>query len=330
MTKQWSKVTAMVTGGAGFIGSNLVRRLLELGARVVVVDNFSSGRRRNLDFIEREDYAGRFELVEADIRDYPVLKDAVRGCEYAFHLAAMASVPASVENPFEANEINVGGSINLLRAGRDAGVRRVIFSSSSAVYGDDPRLPKEESMLPRPQSPYASSKLAMEHYAANYTTLFGFETVLLRYFNVFGPQQDPKSMYAAVIPIFVYKLLKGERPTIFGDGEQTRDFVHVNDVLRANLLAATASTDALGAAINIAGGRRISVNLLFRTIRKLLGSPLEALHAAERPGDVRHSVASIAKAGEVLGFSPEISVEDGLARSIEWYREDFERSGGLQ
>ena len=263
MNADWKNTTAVITGGAGFIGSNLARQLLGSGARVVVLDNFSSGKRRNLDFIAEQGYADRFRLIEDDIRNSAALNEACSGAQVLFHMAAMGSVEQSVAQPELANEINVGGSIKVLQAARDAKLRRVVLSSSAATYGNNPELPKIETMRPEPLSPYASSKIAMEYYAANFHTLYGLETVILRYFNVFGPHQDPTSIYAAVIPIFVHKLLSGVAPRINGDGGQTRDFVHVSDVARANMLAAFAPSNACGRPINVAGGRVISVIDLF-------------------------------------------------------------------
>ncbi len=314
---QWNQVTALVTGGAGFIGSNLSKRLLSEGANVVVVDDFSSGKRENLAFAENED---RFRLVEADIRDFPTLSRAMMGVDAVFHMAALASVPASVADPQKAHEVNVTGSLNVLRAAQENGVKRVVVSGSAAVYGNGPELPKNENMRPEPESPYASNKIAMEYYAADFTRFFGVDTAILRYFNVFGPQQDPQSAYAAVIPIFVTKLLKGERPVIFGDGEQTRDFVYIDDVVEANLKAAAAPASACAKPMNVAGGQRVSVNRLFYKIRELIGSDLEPDYQPERPGDVKHSTASVDRARDEIGFEAAISVEEGLERSIDWYR----------
>lgn len=312
-----------ITGGAGFIGSNLARLLLEKGVRVTVLDNFFSGKRRNLDFVAENGFTSRFRLIEGDIRDPKALDEAVLGAQRIFHMAALGSVPLSVEQPLLAHDINVNGSLAVYEAARRHKVPRVVISSTSALYGNNPVLPKHEGLRAEPESPYASSKLAMESYGGDYTRYFGVEVAVLRYFNVFGPHQDPHSIYAAVIPIFVYKLLSGERPKIFGDGEQTRDFVHVYDVARANLLAAMAPASEMGRPINIAGGERISVNLLFNEIKKLLGSPLTPIYAPPRLGDVVHSVAAIERAREALGFSPEISVPEGLARSIDWYKADY-------
>lgn len=312
-----------ISGGAGFIGSNLARTLLQAGLTVTVLDNFFSGKRRNLDFVVEEGYQSRFRLVEGDIRDPKALDEAFAGAERVFHMAALGSVPLSVKEPLLAHDINVNGSLAVYEAARRHKIPRVVVSSTSALYGNNPVLPKDEDLRPEPESPYASAKLAMESYGADYTRYFGVEVAILRYFNVFGPHQDPHSIYAAVIPIFVYKLLSGEAPIIFGDGEQTRDFIHVYDVARANILAAGAPSALMGRPINIAGGERISVNLLFDEIQKLLGSPLRPIYAPARLGDVVHSVASVVRAREGLGFTPEISVPDGLARSIEWYKADY-------
>lgn len=308
-----------VTGGAGFIGSHLVAALLSRGAQVCVIDNLSSGRRENLTA------AGavapeRLSLIEGDIRDPQALDAALPGCDTVFHLAALASVPASVANPEEAESINAAGSLALYAAARRHALRRVVVSSSSAVYGDDPVLPKHEGLAPSPESPYATSKLAMEHYGINALRLYGQEVAILRYFNVFGPRQDPASQYAAVIPIFTDCLLKGRQARIFGDGGQTRDFVYVDDVVRANLLAAQAPKAACGRPMNIAGGTGISVLHLYRAIAGLVASDLPPLHEEERPGDVRHSVADVTRAAQVLGFRAAVSLETGLAQTVDWFR----------
>lgn len=325
MSGLWENVEVCVTGGAGFIGSNLVRHLLGHGARVRVIDNLSSGRMENLSFVDSSDYTDNFQFLESDIRDWTEMLNVTQGSQVIFHMAALGSVPASVERPEEANDINVMGSLNILRAAHQNGIPRVVVSSSSAIYGNDPALPKNEDMLPRPESPYATSKITMEYYAANFTQLYGVETAILRYFNVFGPHQDPNSQYAAVIPIFVDRLLENKPPIIFGDGEQTRDFIHVDDVVRANMAAAIAPASACGIPINIAGGRRISVNLLYETICNLLGSSLSPDYRAERPGDVMHSVADVERARKFLDFEQSIDVEGGLASSIEWYRRNLGR-----
>lgn len=324
----WTGERALVTGGAGFIGSNLCERLLDLGASVTVLDDLSSGKLENLAFVRERKLTRRFKLIQGDIRDDRALRRALKGASAIFHMAALGSVVASVENPLHCNSINVEGSLRVLDAARRAGVKRIVVSSSASVYGNDPALPKRETMTPQPESPYASSKISMEHYAANYTALYGMNVAILRYFNVYGPKQDPHSIYAAAIPIFVHRLLSNERPVIFGDGEQTRDFVHVSDVVEANLRAACASHDACGHAINVARGERISVNRLIGLLSELLASPLQPLYAPERVGDVKHSVASVRLGREQLGFRAAVSLSKGLRASIGWYRQDFERRRG--
>jgi nucleoside-diphosphate-sugar epimerase len=312
--------TICVTGGAGFIGSNLVEHLASAGADVVVVDNFFSGKRENLAAVEEAVGPGRIRLHEIDIRDRDALGDAMRGCDTVFHLAALGSVPLSVEQPELANAVNAQGSLSVYAAARQNGIKRVVVSASSAAYGDDPTLPKREDLPPHPESPYATSKLAMEYYGINATKLYGMEVAILRYFNVFGPRQDPNSQYAAVIPIFAARLLANQAPIIFGDGEQTRDFVHVDDVVRANLLAAGAPASVCAQPMNIAGGARITVNHLFRKISHLLGVNLAPIYQPERLGDVRHSVADVSRARTLMGFEAKVSVDEGLERSIDWYR----------
>ncbi len=305
---------ALVTGGAGFIGSHLVERLLELGHQVRVIDNFSTGRRENVG-----PFAGRIELHEADIRSLDAVRSAVEGVEVVFHEAALASVPRSVDDPVTSNEVNVGGTLNVLAASRDAGVRRVIYASSSSIYGDTPVLPKVETMPPAPGSPYAVGKLGGEYYCQVFSKLYGLPCVPLRYFNVFGPRQDPTSQYAAVVPIFVAALLKGTAPIVYGDGEQSRDFTYVANVVDANLLAA--ETDrGIGEVMNVACGATITVNELFVRLRDLIGATIDARYDEARRGDVMHSFADIGKARELLGFDPNVSFEDGLERTVAWFR----------
>jgi len=305
----------LVTGGAGFIGSNIVEYLVGQGERVRALDNFATGKRENL-----ADIPGEFELVEADIRDLDAIRPAFEGVDYVLHQAAIPSVPRSVKDPVTTNGANVTGTVNVLIAARDAGVKRVVLASSSSVYGANPQLPKREDMLPQPLSPYAASKLAMEGYARAFYHVYGLETVCLRYFNVFGPRQDPTSQYAAVIPKFITVMLKGERPTIYGDGEQTRDFTYVANVVDANIKAAHAK-GAAGEVFNIACGQRISINELVRVLNEILGTDIEPVYAEPRPGDVRHSLADISTAGEVLGYEVAVAFAEGLRRTVEWYRE---------
>ncbi len=304
----------LVTGGAGFIGSHLAERLVDLGHEVRVLDNFTTGRRQNIAHLE-----GRIEIVEGDIRDEATAAKAVAGMDTVFHLAALASVPRSVDDPVTSNDVNVRGSLNMLVASRDAGVRRFVYSSSSSVYGDTPELPKREEMPARPMSPYAVAKLAGEYYTRTFFGLYGLETVCLRYFNVFGPRQDPSSQYAAVVPIFTTRLLEGRGPTIYGDGEQSRDFTYVSSVVDANVLASEKS-GAEGGVFNVARGHTITVNELYRRLQGLTGTTVDAVYESSRPGDVKHSFADISQARSVLGFSPEIGLDEGLELTVEWFR----------
>jgi len=301
-----------VTGGAGFIGSHIAECLARDGHEVRVVDDLSTGRRENL-----ESFEDRITLLEAGICDDAVLSAAFDGAEVVFHQAALASVQRSVEDPMAANRVNVEGTLNVLEVARGAGVRRVVYASSSSVYGESPQLPKTEDMAPDPRSPYAASKLAGEYYCRVYSALFGLETVSLRYFNVFGPRQSPRSQYAAVVPQFVEALLKGEAPTVFGDGEQSRDFTYVDNVVQANLKAAEASV-ASGQVFNVGCGESYTLNHLLSLLRAILGTDVEAVYRDPRPGDVRHSLADISRAREVLGYEPEVSFEEGLRRTVEW------------
>lgn len=296
----------LVTGGAGFIGSHIVALLLETGRRVRVLDNFSTGRMENLAGL-----AGQLEVIEGDVRDQHTARRAVDGCSSVSHQAALPSVLRSIEDPIGSNLVNVGGTLNMLVAARDAGVRRFVYASSSSVYGDSPELPKREDMLPLPLSPYAAGKLAGEHYCAVFSRLFGMSCISLRYFNVFGPRQDPNSPYAAVIPRFFMGLMGKGELVIDGDGEQTRDFTFVRNVAEANLRALESSLPG-GEAVNIACGESTSINNLFSIMRKIVGSDLEPRHGMPRPGDVLHSRADISKARETIGFTPTIGLEEGL------------------
>lgn len=305
----------LVTGGAGFIGSHLVETLLERGHHVRVLDNFLTGRRENL-----APFAGRIELVEGDLRDKAACERACAGVDYILHEAALPSVPRSVADPFTTDEINVRGTLNLLWAAREARVKRLVFASSSSVYGDEPGLPKREGVEGKPLSPYAVSKFTGEKYLQVFAKTYGLETVSLRYFNVFGPRQDPASQYAAAIPLFITKILKGEAPTIYGDGEQSRDFTYIANVVEGNLLACTAA-GASGGVFNVACADRITVNSLIGQINRILGTSVVPLHVDPRPGDIKHSFADITAAGHGLGFRPIVTFEDGLKRTIRWYQE---------
>ena len=304
----------LVTGGAGFIGSNVVTDLIRRDESVRVLDNFSTGRKENLTAVQNE-----IDLIEGDLRDPETVERAVKGVDVVLHLGALPSVPASVEDPLTSHAVNATGTLNALLAAERAGVERLVFSSSCAVYGDSPVLPKTEAMIPAPKSPYAASKLAGEHYCKTFSETFTLETVCLRYFNVFGPRQDPTSQYAAVIPNFVTALLQGNRPTIYGDGRQSRDFIFVANVVEANLLAARAPA-ADGRVLNIASGQHYSLLELIETLRDIVATYVEPVHDPPRPGDVRHSVADISAATEALGYQPRVSFREGLQQTVDWYR----------
>ncbi len=305
--------SALVTGGAGFIGGHLCERLLAEGWRVRALDDFSSGREANLAAI-----ADDVELLRGDVRDETAVKAAVAGVEVVFHQAAVPSVPRSVAEPLRTNSVNVDGTLLVLETARRAGVRRVVYAASSSAYGDTPVLPKIETMPANPLSPYALQKYAGEVYCRLYHRLYGLETVALRYFNVFGPRQDPKSEYAAVIPKFVTACLTNTPPRVHGDGEQTRDFTCIVDAVRANLLAADAPR-AAGSVCNVAAGARTSLNHLLDEIRRLTGSRVEAVHGPPREGDVRDSLASLERSRDLLGYEPTVSLEDGLRMAIDHF-----------
>jgi nucleoside-diphosphate-sugar epimerase len=307
--------TYLVTGGGGFIGSHIAATLVARGQRVRVLDNFITGRRENLAPL-----MDGIELIEGDVADEQTARRAVEGVEAVFHQAALPSVPRSIADPLAAHRSNTFGTLQILLAARDAGVRRVVFASSSAIYGDSPTMPKRENMPPAPKSPYAATKLAGEAYCQSFTDAYGLETVSLRYFNVFGPRQDPLSEYAAVIPKFITALLAGRSPTIYGDGEQSRDFTYISNVVEANLLAAEAPA-ASGRVFNIACGKRISLLELVAVLNDICGTNLTPEHTAPRPGDVRHSLADISPAQAVLGYEVTTSLEEGLRQTVEWYRE---------
>ncbi len=301
----------LVTGGAGFIGSHLVQRLLAGGHQVRVLDSFYTGRRANL-----EDVASEIELIDGDIRDLERTRGATTGCEAVFHLAAVPSVPRSLADPITTHEANATGTLNVLIAARDTDAQRVVFASSSSIYGAAEELPKRESTAPLPISPYAVSKLAAENYCRSFFELFELETVALRYFNVFGPRQDPDSQYAAVVPKFIRTFRNGEAPTIFGDGEQSRDFTYVGNVVEANL-AALARPEVAGRVYNIAYGQRTTLNELAAILREETGATVAAVHGPPRAGEVRHSHADISLARRELGYEPAISLAEGLRRTIE-------------
>lgn len=304
----------LVTGGAGFIGSHLAQRLVADGHRVRVLDNLSTGSKTRL-----AGAADRIEFIEGDLRDGAVCEAACRGVEVVFHQAALASVPRSVDEPETFHAHNIDGTFRLLLAARGAGCKRVIYAASSSAYGDQPEQPKHEAMLPAPLSPYALTKLVGELYARVFFECYGLETISLRYFNVFGPHQDPASQYAAVIPAFVSAILRGRQPIIFGDGEQTRDFTHIDNVVQANVLAASAP-QATGQVLNIACGRSVTINEVIAALNKLLGKRIVPRYEPPRRGDVRHSQADISLARKEIGFVPSVMFEEGLARTIEWYK----------
>jgi len=298
-----------LTGAAGFIGGHLAEALVKEGYEVVGLDDFSSGKRENLP------KDPRFSLVEGTVADPRSVEEAVAGAKWVFHLAAIPSVPLSMAEPVRTNAVNVGGTVNVLEAARRSGAERVVLACSCAAYGDGPEQPKHERLEPRPMSPYAAQKVAGELYAQTYSRAYGLPCVALRFFNVYGPRQDPKSEYAAAIPRFATRLLAGQRPIVYGDGKQTRDFVHVSDVVRANLLAAT-SPRAVGEVINVASGRSASLLELIALLKSIIKSEVEIEHQAPRAGDLRASAADISKARELLGYEPRVRLEEGLASLV--------------
>jgi UDP-glucose 4-epimerase len=306
----------LVTGGGGFIGSHLAGRLAADGHEVRIIDNFATGRRSNTELLPDD-----VELVEGDIQSYERVHNAVAGCEVVLHQAALPSVPRSIQDPLTSNATNITGTLNTLLAARDAGVRRVVFSSSSSVYGSNPQMPKTEDMATLPIAPYAVAKLACEGYCRSFGEVYGLETVALRYFNVFGPRQDPRSQYAAVVPNFIAALMAGTPPTVFGDGEQSRDFTYVENVVEANLLAMTAQGVA-GQVFNVAYGRQTTLNEILDLLRELLEVDVEAEYLAPRPGDVRNSLADVSRAREALGYEPKVDLREGLRRTIAHFREE--------
>jgi len=301
----------VVTGGAGFIGSHIVEALAE-SHEVVVIDNFSSGKQENLNMVRDS-----INAIQGSITDLPLLKDACKGADGIFHLGAIASVARSVDDPFITHETNLTGTLNVLLAARDCRVKKVVFASSSAIYGEEPTLPKREDMHPDPRSPYAVSKLAGEYYCNVFSELFGVKTVSLRYFNVFGPRQDPHSEYAAVIPKFITRILNNQPPLIFGDGKQTRDFIYVKDVVQANMLAMQSS---ITGTFNIGSGQSTDLNTLASSLEKIMKVSLSPVYDKPRSGDIRDSVSDITAAKKFLGYQTEYSLEKGLAETISWFR----------
>ena len=304
----------LVTGGAGFIGSHIAEALVKRGDRVRVLDNLSTGKRENMAHI-----ADEIEFIEGDIRDYDITRRAMEGVNIAFHEAAIPSVPRSVKDPQFNHENNVNGTFNVLMAARDAGVKRVVFAASSSAYGETEVLPKQEEMLPSPLSPYAVAKLVGEFYCQVFTRAYGLETVSLRYFNVFGPRQDPSSPYSGVISKFITTLLQGQTPVIYGDGEQSRDFTYIDNVVAANLRAAEAE-EAVGQVMNLGLCERTTLNQLLEELQRIIGTSLAPKYEETRPGDIRHSLADITRAEELLGYRPAVGLAEGLRRTVEWYR----------
>jgi len=306
----------LVTGIAGFIGSSLARELLRRGEQVRGVDNFSTGKRENLTQI-----LGQIDFRETDILDIDAMKRACAGVDFVLHQAAIPSVPKSVLDPIGSNRANTDGTVNILVAARDARVKRVVYAASSSAYGDTPTLPKHERMTPDPISPYAVAKLASEHYMTSFYRCYGLETVSLRYFNIFGPRQDPSSPYSGVLAKFITQMLKGQQPTIFGDGEQSRDFTYIDNAVEANLLACRAPAEkCVGRVFNVATGRRVTLNETFRLLQPLTSYSGTPIYGAERGGDIKHSLADISAAEQSLGYRPKVDFEEGLRRTVEWYR----------
>jgi len=312
--------TYLITGAAGFIGSSLARALLERGERVRGLDNLSTGKRENIADL------GRMDFHEASLLDLGAVAEACRGADYVLHEAAIPSVPRSVADPAESNRANVEGTLNLLIAARDAKVKRVVYAGSSSIYGESPTLPKREDMTPDPISPYAVSKLAGELYMRSFCRVYGLETVTLRYFNVFGPYQDAGSQYSGVLAKFIMLMLKGEQPTIFGDGEQSRDFTYIENVVAANLLACSApATQVAGRVMNAATGSRITLNKTFEILKEMTGYSGTVRYGPERAGDIKHSLADISLAAKLMGYKPVARFEEGLARTVAWYRRQAAR-----
>jgi UDP-glucose 4-epimerase len=308
--------TYLITGIAGFIGSSLARALLEQGEQVRGIDNFSTGKPENISEIQDQ-----IDFREADLLELEATRHACRDVDYVLHQAAIPSVPRSIDNPLETNRSSVDATVNLLVAARDAKVRRVVYAASSSAYGDTPTLPKTEDMAPNPISPYAVGKLAGEHYMTSFWRCYGLETVCLRYFNVFGPRQDPYSPYSGVLGKFITQMLAGERVVIFGDGKHSRDFTYVENVVNANLLACKApAKDVAGKVFNIASGRRIHLNEMYCLLQTPTGYSAPAEHGPARQGDVKHSLADLSRAEQYLGYRPTVSFEEGLQRTVEWYR----------
>ena len=314
----------LITGVAGFIGSSIARAVLAQGDRVRGVDNFSTGKRENLS-----DILDRIDFREADILDLDAMHQACAGVDFVIHEAAIPSVPKSVLDPLGSNAANIDGTVNVLFAARDAKVKRVVYAASSSAYGDTPTLPKREDMRPDPISPYAVGKLASEHYMVSFYRCYGLETVCLRYFNIFGPRQDPSSPYSGVLAKFITQMLRGEQPTIFGDGETSRDFTYIDNAVSANLLACKApAANVAGQVFNTATGRRVTLNETFMALQPLTGYKGQVKYGPEREGDIKHSLADVSKAEAGLGYKTIVDFEEGLKRTVEWYREQMSAQAG--
>jgi len=303
----------LITGGAGFIGSNIASELLKKGYSVRILDNFSSGKRENLKGMEKD-----IELVEGDIRSYHIVQDSLKDIDIVLHQAALPSVPRSIKDPITTNDVNINGTLNILEAAVDLKVKRVVYASSSSVYGDNPVLPKVETMIPNPLSPYAVSKLAGEKYCNVFSRIYGLETVCLRYFNVFGPRQDPTSQYSAVIPKFIKSISQNIQPVIYGDGEQSRDFTYISNVIQANILAATSDCES-GITVNCAVSGQITLNDLVKEMNKLMNRDVKPIYEGPRAGDIKHSYADISLAEKSIGYKPVVSFQEGLKMTIESY-----------
>jgi len=304
----------LVTGGAGFIGSNLTEALVANGDKVRIIDNFSSGKRENISHLEN-----KIEIIDGDIRDYWTVLQAVDGIDFILHQAALPSVPRSVKNPLTSNEVNINGTLQMLEAAKNAGVKKFVMASSSSVYGESVELPKHEGLRPDPLSPYAVTKLTAEYYLKVYWQLYNFPTVALRYFNIFGPKQDPASQYAAVVPKFITSLLDNEPPTVFGDGEQSRDFTYIENCVNANILAAT-NDKICGDYFNVACGGQFTLNDLLDELRAIIGTDTQAKYIDPRPGDIMHSFATVDKLG-AFGYKPSVSFKDGLKKTVDFFKD---------
>ena len=303
----------LITGGAGFIGSNLAEALVQQGARVKILDNFSTGKIANIKHL-----LDKIEVIDGDVRYLNTLLEVTKDVDFILHQAALPSVPRSIQTPLESNDVNLNGTLNVLYAAKANGVKRVVYAASSSAYGDTPILPKVETMKPNPLSPYAVNKLAAEHYCSVFYNVYGLETVSLRYFNIFGPRQDPNSYYSAVIPKFIKAYFQGQPPTIYGDGTQSRDFTYIDNVVEANLKACKAP-DAPGQVFNIACGERITLNELAAELKQLTGAKVDPIHVEPRPGDIKHSLADISAAQKLLGYKVKVHVREGLQKTVNWF-----------